>query len=203
MDAYNEKTLSESKALANFLLDANVLIYAQNAYKALGYPHFLNFLDGIDGYINWYVASCIILKLHNGGSYDFNSLMRHELNCDAINMRMNQFPYIKEDDSLGFVKLNNIAGDDWSQIGLAHNYEKLIIVTNDARMFKSAHASLEGRAIAFYDFLNIVSSYYKNDKDWQKLEKWLITNIKPLRNNSSWIIEDQKVKTHRSKSNQN
>jgi hypothetical protein len=70
-------------------------------------------------------------------------------------------------------------------------------------MFKSAHASLEGRVIAFYDFLNIVSSYYKNDKDWQKLKKWLITNTKPLRNNSSWIIEDQKVKAHRSKSNKN
>lgn len=198
MDVYNDKVLSESKALANVLLDANVLIYAQKAFKSLGYPHFLNFLDGLEGYINWYVASCVVIDLHNGGSYDLATLSKHMLNCNSIDMKMDQFPYIREDESLGFVKLNAVAGDDWAQIGLAHNYEKLIIVTNDAKMFKSAHATLEGRAIAFHDFLDKITLYYKDDKDWLKLKNWLLQNIKPLRNNSSWIIEDQKIKTHRS-----
>lgn len=197
MDVSNTHILSKSSARANVLLDANVLIYAQKAFVEIGYPHFLNFLDGLDGYINWYVASCVIMNLHNGGTYDLGSLSNHMLNCDAINMKMDQFPYIKGDDSLGFVKLNAVAGDDWAQIWLAHNYEKLILVTNDAKMFKSAHASLEGRSIAFHDFLDKMSLYYKDDREWKKLTKWFEQNINPLRNNSSWIIEDQKSNTHR------
>jgi len=43
-------------------------------------------------------------------------------------MKMNQFPFIKEDDSLSFVRLSTLASDDCAQIFLAYNYPDLIIV---------------------------------------------------------------------------
>lgn len=196
MDEYNTHLLSESTALARVLLDANILIYSIEAFNEIGIQ-LLDYLEGLEGYIDWYVASCVAYELYKKGTYPYFSIpQKHMLNCDSIDMKMDQFPYIREDDSLGFVKLNSLAGDDWAQIGLAHNFESLIVATNDSKMFKSAHASLEGRAIAFHDLLNKITLYYPTDKNWAKLKQWFETNKKPLRNNSSWIIKGQKVKKH-------
>lgn len=196
MDQYNTHLLSESTALTRVLLDANILIYSMEASDKIGIQ-LLDYLEGLEGYIDWFVASCVVYELYKKGTYPYFSIpQKHMLNCDSINMKMDQFPYIREDDSLGFVKLNSLAGDDWAQIGLAHNFESLVIATNDSRMFKSAHASLEGRAIAFHDLLNKLSLYYPTDIDWARLKQWFESNKNPLRNNSSWIIKDQKVKKH-------
>lgn len=196
MDEYNTLLLSESKAPVKVLLDANILIYAIEAYNVIGIQ-LLDYLEGLEGYIDWYVASCVEIDLYKSGTYPYFSFpQNHSLNCNYVDMKMDQFPYIKEDNSLSFVKLNSLAGDDWAQIGLAHNFESLIIATNDSKMFKSAHASLEGRAIAFHYLLKKISLYYPNDKDWSRLMHWFDKNVKPLRDNTSWIIKDQKVKIH-------
>ena len=189
---YNTHRLNESIAIAKLLLDANVLSYAQEAFIATG-VHLLNYLDALEGKVDWFVASCVARDLHNNSMYDIKVLAPKILNCDSIDMKMEDFPFIKEDDSLGFVKLNRIAGDDWAQISLAHNHQDLIVVTNDSAMFKSAHASLEGRAIAFHDLLEKISPHWVGDKEWLQLKKWLNKNKKPLRNNSSWKIPGQKI----------
>ena len=191
MDDFNTRFLAESKAHAKLLLDANVLIYAQEAFRATNL-HLLEFLDQLSGRVDWYVASCVALKLHNGGSYDVTSLDKHVLNCDDIGMKMDSLPFIKENGDLGFVKLNALAGDDWAQICLAHNNPELIIATNDSAMFRSAHASLEGRAIAFHDLLDKLSPYWTVEPAWLRLKTWLIENKQPLRNNGSWIIDGQR-----------
>jgi len=193
MDEFNTYMLSKSTARAKLLLDANILIYAQEAFNTLGI-HLLNYLDRLEGLVDWYVASCVAVKLHNGGSYDLSSLNGKILNCDGMDSKMDSFPYIKEDGSLGFVKLNALAGDDWAQVALAHNIPDLIVVTNDSAMFKSAHASLNGRAIAFHQFLEDISNYWTLEQEWQSLSNWLMETKKPLRNNSSWTIEGQERK---------
>jgi hypothetical protein len=86
------------------------------------------------------------------------------------------------------VKLNRVAGDDWAQINLAYNYPELIVVTNDSGMFKSAHAVLDGRAMAFHELLKQLSPYWFYDDQWLYLKSWMNKNVKPLRNNSSWIL---------------
>jgi len=187
MDDATTHILKQSKARAKLLLDANVLSYAQDAQKATG-VHLLDYLDQLHGTLDWFVASRVAVDLYNSGIYP--GILRPILNCDSTNMKMGDFPYEKKDGSLGFVKLNRISGDDWAQISLAYNYPELIIVTNDSKMFKSAHAVLKGRAIAFHDFLDKISPYWFYDKKWLQLKSWLITNKKPLRNNSSWILPE-------------
>jgi hypothetical protein len=109
-------------------------------------------------------------------------------------MKMDSFPYIKEDGSVGFVTLNKLASDDWGQIMLAYNHEDLLLVTNDSKMFKTARAVTEGRAIAFHDFFEKVSPYWDGDKGWGVLSGWFVENVGPVRNNSSWILPaDAKV----------
>ena len=177
--------LQKSTARAKLLFDANVLSYAQEAHQATGF-HLLEYMEKIRGTLDWFVSSRVAVDLYNNGIYE--GIFTNILNCDYPDMKMNQFPYQKKDGSLGFVKLNSISGDDWSQISLAYNYPELIIVTNDSKMFKSAHAILDGRAIAFHDFLQKISPYWFYDKNWLNLKQWLIDNKKPLRNNSSWIL---------------
>jgi hypothetical protein len=63
------------------------------------------------------------------------------------------------------------------------------------KMFKTAHAVLDGRSIAFHQFLQELSLYWPADKNWLKLKAWFTENTKPLRNNSSWIIPG-KTATH-------
>ena len=191
MDEANTHILSASNAKTKLLLDANVLIYAHEAYEATGI-HLLNYLDRLQGLVDWFVAGCVAVNLHNGGTYNLLDLSPKALNCDAVDMKMNQFPYIKEDGDLGFVQLNSLAGDDWAQVCLAFNYPELVIVTNDSAMFKSAHAVLRGRAVAFHNFISELSPYWFTEKEWLSLKRWLIENKKPLRYNSSWIIKGQK-----------
>lgn len=190
-DDANDFILNRSTAKAHLLFDANVLSYAEEAFKATGH-HLLDYMESIHGTVDWYVGSRVATDLYNNKILP--GILRNILNCDYPDMKVDHFPYIKIDGSLGFVKLNKISGDDWSQICLAYNYEKLIIVTNDSKMFKSAHAVLNGRAIAFHDFLDRVSPYWHDDKGWQELKRWLIENKKPLRNNSSWILPPDAMK---------
>lgn len=187
MDDANTHILGTSQARAKLLLDANIFAYAHEAHQATGY-HLLDYLDTLHGgdTIDWYVASTVAMKLYRHGNYGL--IGRNLLNCNAPDMKMDHFPYEKKDGSLGFVKLNSLAPDDWAQISLAYNYPDLIVVTNDSAMFKSAHAVLKGRAIAFHDFLQKISPYWYYDKNWLKMKQWLIDNKKPLRNNSSWIL---------------
>lgn len=191
VDATTTLILKSSRAKAKLLLDANVLIYAKEAFDATG-THLLSYLDQLSGVVDWYVGSCVVIKLHSAGTYDIGSLSPFILNCQAVDAKMNMFPYIKEDDSLEFVRLSSLAGDDWSQIVLAYNYPELIVATNDSAMFKTAHAVLNGRAIAFHNLLQNLSPYWFADTSWLRLKKWLIENKKPLRNSSSWIIPEQK-----------
>jgi len=185
MDETNTHILSLSKARAKLLFDANVLSYAQQAYNATGI-HLLDYMDRISGTVDWWVSSRVAVDLYNNGILP--GVLRNMLNCDYPDMKMNDFPYEKEDGSLGFVKLNTVSGDDWSQICLAYNYPELIIVTNDAKMLKSAHAVLRGRALPFHEFLKQVSPYWFYDKNWLQLKTWFVDNVMPLRNNSSWIL---------------
>lgn len=179
--------LQRSTAKAKLLFDANVLSYAQDAHQAIG-VHLLDYMEKINGTVDWFVSSRVAVDLYNNKIYE--GIFRNILNCDYPDMKIDQFPYEKKDGSLGFVKLNSVSGDDWSQICLAYNYPELIIVTNDSKMFKSAHAVLNGRAIAFHDFLQKISPYWFYDKNWLALKQWLIENKKPLRNNSSWILPE-------------
>lgn len=185
MNDANDHILNSSKARALLLFDANVISYAEEGYLKTGY-HLLDYMETIKGTVDWFVGSRVAMDLYNHKIVP--GILRNILNCDYPDMKMDYFPYIKTDGNLGFVKLNKISGDDWSQICLAYNYEKLVIVTNDSRMFKSAHAVLGGRAIAFHDFLDKISPYWEDDDGWQKLKEWLIKNKLPLRNNSSWIL---------------
>jgi hypothetical protein len=187
VDEANTHILKSSTARAKVLLDANVLSYAHDAHQATGY-HLLDYLDTIKGRVDWFVSSGVAMDLYRHGTYGL--IAGNMLNCDYPDMKMNDFPYEKKDGSLGFVKLNTVSGDDWSQICLAYNYPELIIVTNDSKMFKSAHAALNGRAIAFHDFLTKLSPYWFYDNNWLNLKQWLIDNKKPLRNNSSWILPE-------------
>lgn len=185
MDDANTHILKRSKAKAKLLFDANVFSYSEEAYRATGY-HLLDYMESIKGTVDWFVGSQLAVDLYNNKILP--GILRNILSCNYPDMKMDHFPYIKKDGSLGFVKLNKISGDDWSQISLAYNYPELIIVTNDSKMFKSAHAVLEGRAIAFHDFLDKISPNWPDDKGWSVLKEWLIDNKKPLRNNSSWIL---------------
>lgn len=187
MDEANTHILISSTARAKVLLDANVLSYAYDAHQATGY-HLLDYLDTIKGRVDWFVSSGVAMDLYRHGTYGL--IAGNMLNCDYLDMKMNDFPYEKEDGSLGFVKLNTVSGDDWSQICLAYNYPELIIITNDSKMFKSAHAVLNGRAIAFHDFLTKLSPYWFYDNNWLNLKQWLIENKQQLRNNSSWILPE-------------
>lgn len=185
MDDANRYLLDESGAKVKLLFDANVLSYAEEAYRATG-CHLLGYMESIHGTIDWFVANDVAMNLYNNKILP--GILTNILNSGSIGMKMDHFPYVKADGSVGFVKLNKLASDDWGQIVLAYNYEDLIIVTNDSKMFKSAHAVLNGRAIAFHDFLENVSPYWDGDENWSKLKGWLIENKKPLRNNSSWIL---------------
>lgn len=184
MDEANTFIISSSRARAKLLLDANIFSYAHDAHQATGY-HLLDYLDTIKGTVDWFVSSGVAMDLYRYGTY---GILPNILNCDYPNMKMDQFPYEKDDGSLGFVRLNTVSGDDWSQICLAYNYPDLIIVTNDAKMFKSAHAALNGRAVTFHDFLDKISPYWSHDENWLRLRQWLIDNKEPLRNNSSWVL---------------
>ena len=113
MDHYNDHILNECNAKAHLLLDANVLIYAQQAYEAIG-VHLLDYLDRLDGLVNWYVASGVVMNLHNRGTYNMGQFFGKMLNCSDIGMKMDQFPYIKNNGDLAFVRLNKLAGDDWA-----------------------------------------------------------------------------------------
>lgn len=177
--------LNKSQAKAKLLIDANVITYAQKANEATGI-HLLDYLDSLRGTVDWFVGSCVAVELYNAGVLP--GLLRNILNCNKPVTKMEHFPYQKEDGSVGFVKLNRVAGDDWAQINLAFKNPELIIVTNDSRMFKSAHAVLQGRAMAFHELLNQLSPYWFYDRQWLKLNSWFIDNVKPLRNNSSWIL---------------
>lgn len=192
MDPANDHILGTSTARAKLLLDANIFVYAHEAHQATGY-HLLDYLDTLSGKVDWFIASGVAMDLYKHG--DYGLITKNLLNCDYVDMKMDSFPYTRKDGSLGFVKLNTVSGDDWAQICLAYNYPDLIIVTNDSRMFRSAHAALSGRAIAFHDFLEKLSPYWFYDKNWLALKNWLVDNKQPLRNNSSWILpidaEDQ------------
>jgi hypothetical protein len=148
--------------------------------------YLFDYLDRIKGTVDWYVGSSVAVNLYNNGIVP--GIFTNLLNCDYPDMKMNQFPYMKKDGSVGFVKLNSVSGDDWAQICLAYNHPELIIVTNDARMFKSAHAVLEGRAMTFHELLKQLSPYWFYDKQWLGIKEWFHDNINPLRNNSSWIL---------------
>ena len=188
MDESNTHILKSSTARAKLLLDANVLTYAQLAINETGVG-LLEYLESLHGTVDWFVGSRVAVDLYNYGVLP--GILTNLLNCDYPDMKMNEFPYEKKDGSLGFVKLNTVSGDDWSQICLAHNYPELIIVTNDSRMFKSAHAVLRGRAMTFHELLKQLSPYWFHDKRWLKLKSWLSTNVNPLRNHSSWILPDE------------
>jgi len=185
MNDVNAHILSKSTAKAKLLFDANIFSYAEDAYHATGY-HLLDYMETIKGTVDWFVGSRVAVDLYNNKILP--GILKNILNCDYPDVKMDQFPYVKKDGSVGFVKLNKLSGDDWSQICLAYNYQELIVVTNDSRMFKSAHPVLEGRAIGFHDFLEKISPYWQNDENWQTLLKWFIDNKHPLRNNSSWIL---------------
>jgi hypothetical protein len=189
MDENNTYILSASTARAKLLLDANVLSYSQRALEETGID-LLDLLDSLHGTVDWFVGSRVAVDLYNNGVLP--GVLKNLLNCDYPDMKMNEFPYEKKDGSLAFTKLNTVSGDDWAQICLAYNHPELIIVTNDSRMFKSAHAVLRGRAIALHDFLQQLSPYWLYDKNWLSLKAWFNTNIHPLRNNSSWILPGEK-----------
>lgn len=191
MDDTNTHILSSSKARVKLLFDANVLSYAEDAYLATGF-HLLDYMETIKGTVDWFVGSRVAVDLYNNKILP--GILRNILNCDYPDVKMGDFPYVKKDGNLGFVKLNSLSGDDWSQICLAYNYQELIIVTNDSRMFKSGHAVLEGRAIAFHDFLDKISPYWEKDEGWKTLKKWLVENKKALRNNSSWLLPEDALR---------
>lgn len=155
-------TLAKSTAGAKLLFDANVLSYAQDAFRETGY-HLIDYMENIRGRLDWFVSSRIAVDLYNNKIYD-GILSTYILNCDYPDVKMHLFPYMKKDGNVGFVRLNRISGDDWSQINLAYQYKDLIIVTNDSKMFKSAHTVLSGRAIAFHDFLDKISAYWPEDE---------------------------------------
>ena len=188
MDDATTFILNRSQAKAKILIDANVINYAQNAYDATGI-HLLDYLDKLNGTVDWFVSSCVAAELYNAGILP--GLLRNILPCNNPRTKMQHFPFQKEDGSGGLLKLNRLAGDDWSQINLAYHYPDLIIVTNDSRMFKSAHAVLQGRAMAFHEFLNQLSPYWFYDRQWLKLKTWFADNVNPLRNNSSWILPEK------------
>ena len=185
MDDGTTFILNRSKARAKLLLDANVITYTQQAAETTGI-HLLDYLDKLNGTVDWFVANCVAAELYNARILP--GLLRNILNSNNPGVKMDQFPYKKKDGSVGFVKLNRVAGDDWAQINLAYNHPELIVVTNDSGMFKSAHAVLDGRAMAFHELLKQLSPYWFYDKQWLQLKKWLNENVRPLRNNSSWII---------------
>jgi len=56
MDQSTTLRLKESTARAKVLLDANVLIYAHEAYEATGL-HLLSYLDRLRGQVDWFVGT--------------------------------------------------------------------------------------------------------------------------------------------------
>lgn len=185
MDEATTYILNKSQARAKLLLDANVINYTQSAYESIG-VNLLDYLDSLNGTVDWFVASCVAADLYNARVLP--GILTNILNCNRPATKMDQFPYNKEDGSVGFVRLNRVSGDDWAQINLAFHYPELVIVTNDSDMFKSGHAVLDGRAMTFHELLKQLSPYWFHDRRWLALKAWLNDNVKPLRNNSSWVI---------------
>lgn len=184
----NEKTLAKSKAKYKLLLDQNVLIYSQKAFRDTG-EHLLNYIDKTNGIVSWYVASCEIVKLHNAKEYNISSLSKNMLSCNDFPDKMSTFPFNKKDGSVGAVTLNKLQSDDFAQIILAQSLPDLWIVTNDSAMYKTAHAILDGRAIPFKVLIEQLRPFFFTDKHWLKLKKWFDENTPNIRNNSSWVIE--------------
>lgn len=187
MDHANIHILGSSNAQAKLLLDANVFSYAEDAFRATG-VHLLEFLESMKGTIDWFVANSVAMNLYNSGIVP--GIMTNLLNSNDPRVKMDHFPYLKADGSLGFVRLNKLASDDWAQITLAYNHEDLIIVTNDSKMFKTAHAITGGRAMPFHYFLREFGRNWAGNDDWERLERWFHANVEPLRNNSSWILPE-------------
>ena len=196
MDYSNAQILDRSNAKAKLMLDANVFNYAESAFAATG-VHLISYLNSLEGEIDWFVSSTVAVNLYNNGVVP--GIMSNILNSNDPGMKMDHFPYIKTNGSLGFVKLNKLASDDWGQITLAYNHQDLIIVTNDSKMFKSAHVITEGRVIKFHEFIKKIGMNWPNDDNWQTLEEWFLQNVPPLRNNSSWLLPDDAHEQYRQK----
>jgi len=188
MDLTNEHLLKSSPAKFKLLLDANVVSYAMKAEKAIGL-NLLNFIDGTKDVVDWFIAGSVAASLANNKVTP--GIVTKILNCSALPVKMDLFPYRKPDGTVVAIKLNKLAGDDFAQVLLATQHEDLIIVTNDSAMFKSAHAILDGRAITFHELLKQMSPLWFPNKDWIELKNWFFANIKPLRNNSSWNLPVQ------------
>lgn len=186
---YIEALFTRHPKATKVLLDANIFNYALLAQEAIGINLFA-FLTECEDVFNWYVIQFEANNLLKSGKFRPDIMAQHMLPAEDVGIKkMGSVPHInKETQGLEFWNLNTLQFGDFMMISLAHNFPELTIITNDSALFKTGDAALDGRAISFHGFINTIP-YWKENPDWQKLQKWFNDNVKSLRNNSSWKLE--------------
>jgi len=172
------------------LFDANIFNYAAAAEESIGINLFA-FLASCENSFNWYVIEFEAEKLLNSGKFNREIMYHHIIPCKDVGIKKMSggLPHInKQTGELEFWSLNTISYGDYMQVALAHNFPELTIITNDSKLFKSGHAVLDGRVVPFHTFIDEIP-YWRDNRDWVRLQKWFHENVKLLRNNSSWILE--------------
>jgi hypothetical protein len=155
----NDRRINERGGELNLLIDSSVYHELNRIESEIG----IHPLDLIQNYpkVKFFFTHSMINE-NIRGRMGFNEesawMFNHSLQDEgSFNGKESRFLYNDVNGQTRVITLNNISPEDYSQILIAQNHEKLVLVTNDHKMLKSAGALLSGRLMDLPNMLDLFS----------------------------------------------
>lgn len=192
----NDKIIENNGKRLNLLVDTSAFLTFREIEVRAGVNPLSLLRHYHDIAVFFSSSAAVELMQGEGLSSDVVVMLKNSLNDEQSsisNEKENRFLYNSKDGRIKMIELNKMSKADYGQILLCQNHKRLVLLTNDKKMLKSAASLLDKRIM---DVLNLLELMVNTPDEklriqWEALKRWYDSNYEYKRPETIVEISDR------------